>query len=168
MNLGKVFDELMAIRARRPEGFGPETVVEEVEKDRNVAPEIAAALEWNDAVAGHRYRVEQARHIMARVTEVVVAGEGTAAQERRALHAVRQTTPPGGSGQRFVWATTAEVLATPADHARVLDEFLRQIRGVVRRYRELLPAPGTAADAAYAAITEEFAVGQEQQRATGT
>jgi hypothetical protein len=137
MDLRKAYEELMAVRAIRPDEFGPEAVAEEIERDRNVAPEIASGLEWDDTVAGHRYRVDQVRKVMARVTELVAVRQDDLPQERRALHAVRQ---PAHGGPQFVWAPTREILAKPDDHEKVLADFRGQIYGLVRRYRELLPA----------------------------
>lgn len=137
-HLRKVRDELMALERRRTpdEPFDPEVVTTEIEQDRSAAPEIAATLEWDDALGAHRYRVEQVGRLMRAVTVLEIVRGEPVETPQRALYAVRvDRDSEGAHGWR--WRPVEVVQKSPDDLADVLEQYEADIRGNVFAYAKL-------------------------------
>ena len=135
MDFQRAYQELTAIERRHPDDFNPAVVTEEIERDRSVAPAIAAELTWDDQEAAHLHRVSEVHHIMSKV-KVVVVRPDREPEQMRAFVAVR--VPRAESIASYQWRRTETIMSSPADRANLLAECERTVRGTVRNYAAIL------------------------------
>lgn len=117
-------DELQAVR--KANGFlTPEAVVQAATPDSHP---LHNRFEWDDTVAGHRWRVHQAHELIRSVT---VQRRDTSGEPKvvREYHAVRATEPPG-----YVYETLDEIAASETLTEIVLRDMEREWRQLFMRY----------------------------------
>lgn len=107
---------------------------------RDVVEESASAdsplhhrFEWDDTVAGDRYRLTQAAALIRSAKVRFVEPDSQEAKEVRAFVSVRETVDP----ERCGYQPTEEVLADPLAAAILLRECERAIADLKRRYGHL-------------------------------
>jgi|SRR6185503_284615 len=139
---------LQALTRSDPEGrLRPEAILELASDPENP---LHPHFEWDDSVAGHAYRLYQARVLIQKVT--ILNPEAL----QQAPHPVyvslmADRTRPGG-GYREV----STVLASDALRAELLETALRELAGWTRRYHmltDLVSAVTAAAQGEQAAQT---------------
>lgn len=135
MDFQRAYAELVAIEQRHPDGFNPEVVAEEIERDRSVAPVIAGQLTWDDVEAAHLHRVSEVHSIMAKV-KIVVVRPDREPEMTRAYHAVRVSRKE--SAQAYTWKRAEVIMTNPDDRSNLLREFERQVRGLSRNYASII------------------------------
>lgn len=105
----------------------PSGVVSEAE---NPESPLHSLFEWDDAKAGHRYRIDQARKLIARVTYKVTV-------DKVSVMVPEYLRDPKAASDHQGYRRTATI-ATDVDMARVaLDEELRRLRGAFDRARRV-------------------------------
>jgi hypothetical protein len=82
---------------------------------------------WDDAVAGERYRIDQARALIRAVRVIDVDDED------RSLRAYMSVHDRGGTSYR----TLAQVLSSKSMRERLMEQAERDLQAWMRRYREL-------------------------------
>ena len=118
-------DVLGGIRAKRGQ-LSDEIVVEEASDPKHP---LHHRFEWNDAVAGHKYRLQQAR-VLLRVTYKVDIGD-----ERVDLRAF--VVPRRTDGVTGVYEPLEEVIADPMSREIMLREMRRDWQKFKRRYQHM-------------------------------
>ncbi len=119
-------DELLAIRTKH--GVLTPTIVRD--EARNPAHPLHTRFEWDDAVAGEAYRLEQAHRLIQSVRVAYRAAEENPRQVR-GFHAIR-------SERGYVYETVEEIGADPLKAKLLLTEYEREWRDLRRRW-EYLP-----------------------------
>lgn len=97
-------------------------------------------LEWDDSVAGHQYRLQQAREILRSIMVVHVNGETS--QPTRAFHRV---VVADDATSRSAYVPASVVWEKQDYAAQVLEKARRELRNWSRRYREYEELAGAAA-----------------------
>ena len=118
-------DVLLGIRSKRGQ-LSEEIVVEEASDPKHP---LHHRFEWNDAVAGHKYRLEQAGRLL-RVTYKVSLGDGSA--DLRAF-----VVPRRADGVSGVYEPLEEVVADPMSREIMLREMRRDWQNFKRRYQHM-------------------------------
>ena len=119
-------DELEAIRDRHGE-LTPKAVVAEA---RDPGHPLHSRFEWDDAVAGEAYRLDQARGLIRKVRITYVeATDKSPAKQTRFYQSVRTET---GSSYR----PSPEIAADPFQRKLVLADMEREWQALKRRYAD--------------------------------
>lgn len=115
---------------RRRGSLTPRDVV-----DESVSPDspLHHRFEWDDTVAGDRFRLTQASAMIRSAKVRFVEPDSKEAKEVRAFVSVRETADP----ERCGYQPTEEVLADPLASAILLRELERAISDLKRRYGHL-------------------------------
>lgn len=90
-------------------------------------------FEWNDGVAGDKYRLTQASALIRSAKVRFIEPDSREAKEVRAFVSVREAVEP----ERCGYQPTEEVLADPLASAILLRELERAISDLKRRYGHL-------------------------------
>lgn len=106
---------------------GPLTAGRVLNAARRESHPLHPAFNWDDASAAEEYRLTQARHLIRSVRVTKESGES----EPIAVHVVHEKC--GGSA----YVATAEVVTDQDLHAAALEEALKLLGGIARRYRYL-------------------------------
>lgn len=117
-------DELQAIYDQQGE-MTPEVVVTEATPKTHP---LHGHFEWNDKVAGHQYRLVQARELIRSVK--IVYREGTETEDPQKVRAWQAVRTPNGHAYR----PTHEVLEDEMLTAMVLRDMEREWKQLHRRY----------------------------------
>jgi hypothetical protein len=134
-----------ADRAHSPAGISAQVAGEEIERVRSklgfITPlelldasrqrdsRLHSAFEWNDSVAGERYRQEQARHIIkAVIVEISQKDEGSV--EVRAFVSVRPETDSGKPS----FTSLGDAMADSDLREQVVIRAYQELRGWHKRY----------------------------------
>ena len=121
--------ELLSIKEASKSGrLHPEDVVIEAEDESSA---LHDNFEWDDEVAGHEYRIEQARHLIRVVARPLDVG-GKAFSTRVFLRL------PGETGYR----TTVDVMTEPESRALALASALEELARVRVKYAHLQELAG--------------------------
>lgn len=112
-------------RLQRKHGITAAVVVRDAEKPTSP---LHDAFEWDDTVAAHQYRLEQAR---AMIRMLVVADTGTDTAPYRAYVVVREMK----SGPTYM--DTQVAFSDEEMRRQVLAEALKELRAFERKYRGL-------------------------------
>lgn len=91
---------------------------------------LHAAFEWDDGVAGHEYRLIQARSLIRAVVQVSDRGE----DEGRAPQSIYVHVPDRGEGK---YTLLSAVVETPDEYERALTEARRYLDSAENRFHEL-------------------------------
>lgn len=126
--VGEAIDDLAA---KNGGTCSPRDLVRAARRPRHACHDL---IEWDDAVAAEEHRVTQARRIIRSVT--VVEGDEPEGGSAPAFVAVRREGGHGG------YMRTADAVAAPDLRATVLDDALRQLRGLEARYGHLAELAG--------------------------
>lgn len=120
----RVLAELLVIKGNKP-AIDPEEVVAFA-----AHPETAlhSKFEWDDAKAGHQYRIWQARQMLRVFVTVIDPGDGKERSVR--MFAVLREKEAGSSG----YVPTADVLNEPLGRAELVLGLLRRLEGIVQSY----------------------------------
>lgn len=126
--------ELEFIRKRSADGILQAEDVVEFARDERTA--LHSEFEWDDSVAAHQHRLEQARKII-RLTLTVV--ESPAGQQTVRMYASCDSdrVKPGGGYRSLVEVMNSEDLRDQLLHAALRD--LRTVRRKYQQLRELQP-----------------------------
>ncbi len=117
-------DELLAIYQAKG-SLTPELVVDAA---RDPGSPLHDKFEWDDQVAGERYRLQQARTLIRTVKiRYVSAKDDSVSQPVRAFTSV--STPTGR-----VYEPTQQVVSDPLKAAMVLQDMKREWQAMLRRY----------------------------------
>lgn len=113
---------------------------------------IHDAFEWDDAVAGHEHRLNQARHMM-RCFVVVPEQSSKPKDGHRALE-LRTVQPRDGSRPAAAYIPVEDVMKDPVARAELLKRALNELVSIRRRFRHLqeLAAIFAEVDAALQAV----------------
>ena len=132
----KAFSELEKIKGNNGGVLTAGIVVQKAKAKRSP---IHDAFEWSDEVAGHEYRLEQARRMM-RSIEVVYAEAPQVAPQR---HYVAVSEPPKmDAPERKVYRTTEEVLQDPVARDELLGQAIRDALTYRKKYHALSELAG--------------------------
>jgi hypothetical protein len=121
-----VGERLEAIRAKA--GLTPEAVITDAASSKSV---LHPLFDWDDTSAAHKYRLEQAGHIIRCVT-VVTEPDETDTKDRQ----FRAFVPVSVGGRRSYEATMT-ALADDDMRKQVLSQAYAELGAVARKYREL-------------------------------
>lgn len=113
-------DELVALKADEPL-FHPKDAVAWARKNTRSA--LHKSLEWDDSVAGEKWRIHQVRQLVA---IHIVNDEGV-----RQWHALSIDQPDGGYRER------GEILEVPSLRECLLTDALRALERVQREYNDV-------------------------------
>jgi hypothetical protein len=125
------YEVLEAIREEHDGEIPPEAIVEASEPEE--AP-LHNEFEWDDAKAGKKYRLDQARYIVRSIEVVRVEMPDI---QSRAYEATYASTEEIDLQPRKVYRTTEDILADPIARAELLQQFLQDIDALKRRYAML-------------------------------
>ncbi len=152
-DVGRCLEEL---RAAGP-SFTPQDVVEKARPEE--AP-LHPAFEWDDRIAGEKYRENQARSVIRSVVVVEMAGTP---QQRESLACVSFASPFDKEGSSYGFCQ--DVLAEMDLRARVIAAQESQLQGWVQRNAHIVElAEYVDAIRAAAAQRAADAARQEQER----
>jgi hypothetical protein len=117
------------------ERSGRVTPDEVVEAAKSKSSPLHSCFDWDDSVAGHKWRLEQARTLI-RTVKVQI----TITQER-------MVTVPGyirdpGQGERQGYISVPQIKNDPESAQKALDNELRQIEGLLTRAENIAEACG--------------------------
>lgn len=118
-------DDLNAIK-QRAGVLTPALVLEEA---RPAESRLHARFEWDDAIAGEAYRLEQAHRLIQSVQITQRRPDGSKLTVR-AFQAIRN------GPNDFVYGDSDEVVRDPLQHKLVIREMEREIRILESRYRD--------------------------------
>lgn len=107
-------------------GEKPITPEEVVEKARNEKTELHKCFEWNDTIAGQKYREQQARHILI---NIVVEYEDIPTPQPTRAYSI--TT------EQKVYAPTRIVLQKPDEYQALLERARMELEAYKRKYANL-------------------------------
>ena len=119
-------DELERVRKKNGGAFTPEDVVE---ASRPKRAKLHKSFEWDDSIAGERFRVEQAKSIVRSIRPVKVKGEPTVP---RSFTSVRRQDEP----KKREYRKTEVVMAEPLSRDEILMNCLSQLMTWRRRWAE--------------------------------
>lgn len=117
--------EDLAARLKKP-GATPEDVVDDAKKKN--AP-YHDYFEWDDSVAGHEYRLNQAR-VMLRSIEVEVVLESGDIQKTRAFHCIVV------NGDEKEYVSQSQVFSNAEWSAQIVEKAMNEARAWCQRYRQ--------------------------------
>lgn len=122
--MGNLRDELEKIRKQAGE-LKPEPIVEAATPEDHP---LHSRFEWDNSIAGHQYRLEQARMLIRQVRiEFVDSKEKVTTI--RAYQAVRNEKAPG-----YTYVPSEEVAASPVLTDIVLMDMKREWKALQQRY----------------------------------
>lgn len=126
--------ELEFIRKRSADGILQAEDVVEFARDERTA--LHSEFEWDDSVAAHQHRLEQARKII-RLTLTVVESPAGPQTVRMYASCDSDRVKPGGGYRSLVEVMNSEDLRDQLLHAALRD--LRTVRRKYQQLRELQP-----------------------------
>lgn len=129
-----VGEEFRRIREENDGTLCPSTVVDEARPEEAV---LHPAFEWDDEVAGEKWRHHQARNLICVVQAVKVEPNGDRGQPEVAYVSIGQ---PRAGGAAYV--STALIATNDDVRARVLRDALSQLRSWRRRWEHLSELAG--------------------------
>lgn len=96
-------------------------------------------FEWDDATAGHEYRLTQARAIVRHLVEVRKDTKTSRPQRIFEVVRVPQKVDSEGKRQRVksVYRTVEDIMADPDMRSELLGRALRELISIRNRYRDL-------------------------------
>lgn len=121
---GTLYDHLTAIRAKRG-ALAPDIIVEEAS---DPAHPLHQRFDWDDSVAAHRWRLEQASHLI-RVVKLPGTEDKT---DLRAFVAVKRE-----DSHKAVYVPTQEAMADEFTRRLVLRDMERDVIVLKRRYEHM-------------------------------
>lgn len=127
--MSELRDILTDIYVRR----GSLTATDVVEESVPVDSPLHHRFEWDDGVAGERFRLTQASALIRSAKVRFIEPDTKEAKEVRAFISVRETAEPDRCG----YQPTEEVLADPLASTILLRELERAISDLKRRYGHL-------------------------------
>ncbi|WP_100813924.1 hypothetical protein [Microbacterium lacus] len=127
-------DEILAVRDR----FGRITPANVVEAARDDESPLHSRFEWDDTVAGARYREVQASELIRKVKITYAAPDGTN-RDVRAFLALRETETTSA------YVPTEEALSDPFTEKLLLQQFEREWKAFRSRYEHLRDFAATIA-----------------------
>lgn len=98
-----------------------------VEEARDVSHPLHSRFEWDDSVAAHRYRLDQAHELITSIKITFRKAEDTQERSVRAFHAVRD-------GKGFAYEPVEKVVNNPVIREVVLADMEREWRQLYQRY----------------------------------
>lgn len=99
-----------------------------VEEARDVSHPLHSRFEWDDSVAAHRYRLDQAHELITSIKITFRKAEDTQERSVRAFHAVRD-------GKGFAYEPVEKVVNNPVIREVVLADMEREWRQLYQRYK---------------------------------
>lgn len=138
-------DQLAGI-ARDAGQLTPETVVEAATPEEHP---LHSSFEWDDTIAGHKYRLVQASRMIRTVRVVYTTDERGREHSVRAFTAVRGEN--AANPARAVYKPTEEVLENPLSTQILLRELQRELDQLKAKYGHLAAYAEILQDAASAA-----------------
>jgi len=126
MKTNKVISELKRIAARNDGLLQPETVVVEA---RSCGSPLHDSFTWDDRIAGHQYRLEQARHLIRVSVEII--GE---TQERANVFVSLTTDRERKCGG---YRIMTDVLTDKQMRAQMLGDALAELENFREKYSRL-------------------------------
>lgn len=114
---------------------------------------IHVAFEWDDSIAGHKYRLTQARTMLR--SFVMIPEEGRRKDSVRILETIRVTPNTETGEARIAYLPTADVMKDQEARAALLQRALNEFMSLRRRYLHLqeLAVVFAEVDAVYQTIT---------------
>lgn len=125
--------EIEALQTKYPEGITPETVVTHARDKRSPMHEF---FEWDDSLAGAKYRLDQARYLIRHIviTEIEEAPK-VASKPIRAFVSVQRTLPNGKEKSGYMGVR--EALSDNDIRAQLLRRALGELKAWQVRYNEM-------------------------------
>lgn len=125
----KVYEELEQIR--KVDGdITPHAVVEKAKKSRSV---MHKHFEWDDSLAGEKYRMEQARKLVRSIEIIHIKAPNIPAKAYSVVtKPSREPGPP-----RKVYQSTEEALQDPVHRDEILGNAIRDALSYRRKYASL-------------------------------
>lgn len=116
---------------------------------------IHDAFEWSDAVAGHEYRLMQARLMMR--SFVLVPEVASKATEGYRVLEIKVTPATEDEQRKAAYVPVADVMKDPVARTELLNRALSELLGIRRRYKHLqeLGAVFAEVDAIQSSISVE-------------
>jgi hypothetical protein len=102
--------------------------IDVVDSARDEASPLHICFEWDDAICGERYRLDQARSLIANVRVRLTGEDGPLV--RMFIHV------PLPNAEHYAHAQVA--MSDPATRALVLNRALSELRSMEARYRDLI------------------------------
>lgn len=99
-----------------------------VEEARDASHPLHNRFEWDDSVAAHKYRLEQAHELITSIKITFRKAEDTQERSVRAFHAVRD-------GKGFAYEPVEKVVHNPVIREVVLADMEREWRQLYQRYK---------------------------------
>ena len=125
----KIREELEEIAANAENGrLNPKEIVEFAADPKTA---LHSKFTWDDAEAGHTYRIQQARVVAARY-RVVVESKGGGNQEVRAFVSLVSDRADGGG-----YRTTLAVMTDAEQRRELLGQALAELERLQRKYQHL-------------------------------
>ena len=121
------------------EQLGEFTPSDIVEAARPETSPIHEDFEWDDLAAAEKYRVDQARHLVNRISVVITVNNK--AVETRAFHSITIQTADEKIEQRYT--AIKLISANPDMREQVIDKALRELEGWKERYESYRDIFGT-------------------------
>jgi hypothetical protein len=152
----KVPAEVLATELAKLEEKGPLTAKRVVDAARPVKSPLHPELEWDDKIAGEAYRVGQAR-TWIRAIEIVI--EPKEPEEPRVIVPAYVHVPSGKHHEEGTYVTPLNLIESPSQYARALEEALRHLESsekAVHFLRRLAEGRGEGIEAQLSTIHEAF------------
>jgi len=125
----KIHSELEVIRKKS----GDITPQEVVEKARSKRSSMHRSFEWDDSVAGEKYRDEQARKLIRSIEVIIIEAPDVPAPAYSVV-----TRPSKGEAEpRSVYQSTEEALKNPIQRDEILGRAIREAISYRRKYASL-------------------------------
>lgn len=121
--------ELEAIQKKHRGRLSPRVVLNEARRKDHP---LHARFEWNDAVAGEKYRLEQARELISAVRVVYTTSQGEK-KSIRYFAALRASDK-----DEYIYESVDAIAADPFKRKLLIKEMQRDIQELVNRYEGLM------------------------------
>ena len=145
-------DELLDILAKNGK-ITTELVVDTAKDPDNI---LHTSFEWNDKVAGHQFRLEQAEHLINRYEIKIEIPEGSGEIRKVNVKMLSQNEDRSG------WERTVDILADPVR----ADNLLNRMKAKAMRFRDEIDVYQTVADnfdPKWAVVAEAIEVALEDE-----
>ena len=114
------------------DSIDPESLVNAAKAKRHP---LHTEFEWDDSVAGHEYRLTQARSIIRHI--IIPAETSKTGRNVRMYEMERLPAQPGERRPKAVYKTTEDILRDPESRAALLARALRELMAFRNRFRGL-------------------------------
>ena len=130
VNAHVAYQELERIRAKNGGDATPDAVVAAAKSVRNPLHE---EFEWDNAVAAHEHRLNQARSMLR---SIKVIREEMPDRPQRVYEVVRRPSSDKSKPQK-VYQSVEDIMSDPDKRAELLSRALRELVAWQKRYRQL-------------------------------